>query len=96
VWLQWNIVRNVGDGRNTSFWHHNWVGGKALCVKFKHLYKVSINKFATLSDMGFWDHSGWLWRLGWKRRLWGWEKRFVNNSLFDLDSVHIQQCVTDA
>ena len=35
--------RKVENGRNTSFWKDNWLGGSPLCVMFPYLYRLDSN-----------------------------------------------------
>jgi len=51
VWFDDNIRRVIGDGRNTLFWHDNWVGDTPLRVKFPRLFDLAVSKEYSVEDM---------------------------------------------
>ncbi|KEH34160.1 hypothetical protein MTR_3g462420 [Medicago truncatula] len=68
-WFGVSVMRRVGDGANTMFWTHRWIGGLPLCVRFPRLFDLAENKNATMADMfslGL-SHGGDGWR--WRRSL---------------------------
>ena len=73
-WFGHSIMRRVGDGAETLFWSHRWIGGARLSVRFHHLFDFAENKSITVANlfsMGLArDGEGWSWR----RRLWTWEE----------------------
>ncbi|GKF41143.1 hypothetical protein Tco_0124485, partial [Tanacetum coccineum] len=42
--------KKVGNGRNTSFWHDNWIGGATLQDSFPRLYRLETNKSCSICD----------------------------------------------
>ncbi|XP_071718797.1 uncharacterized protein [Rutidosis leptorrhynchoides] len=49
----------VGDGRNTRFWHDCWCGESALSCRFNHLFHLDVNKDDSLADK--WVDGKWQW-----------------------------------
>jgi len=45
------VVRKVGDGTDTLFWSHRWLGGSALSERFPRLYELAENKTKTVVTM---------------------------------------------
>jgi len=68
-WLSDNIIRKVGDGRDTLFWVDPWLDGCPLARSFGGLYLLADNKLATVSEMFElgWRFAGESWK--WRRRL---------------------------
>jgi hypothetical protein len=52
AWMHSNLISKLEDGCKTSFWHDNWLGDGAMCLKYRKLYKVAINKQARVSELG--------------------------------------------
>ncbi len=50
-WLSDNIIRRVGDGRDTLFWVDPWLDDCPLARSFDRLYYLADNKLATVSQM---------------------------------------------
>nr|GEZ13610.1 TMV resistance protein N [Tanacetum cinerariifolium] len=42
--------KKAGNGRNTSFWHDNWIGGATLQDSFRRLYRLEIEKSCLVCD----------------------------------------------
>jgi len=65
-WFDDNIRRVVGDGRNTLFWHDNWVGEIPLRFKFSRLFDLAVKKECSVEEMrtSGWTVGGrgWEWR----------------------------------
>ncbi|XP_071728009.1 uncharacterized protein [Rutidosis leptorrhynchoides] len=55
----------IGNGQDTLFWHHNWIGGSKLCDKFHRLYALESDKLCKLSDRL--SINGWCW--SWRRNI---------------------------
>jgi hypothetical protein len=41
-WFSDSVVRVVGDGLNTQFWHYPWCGSFILSVRFRRLFQLSL------------------------------------------------------
>lgn len=52
-------VRNLGNGRDISFWDDCWVGDQRLRDRFTRLYNAALNKDARISESGFWVEGVW-------------------------------------
>ena len=50
-WFDDNIRRLIGDGRNTYFWHDNWVGNTPLRCKLPHLFDLAVSKECIVEDV---------------------------------------------
>ncbi|GJY89743.1 hypothetical protein Tco_0504939 [Tanacetum coccineum] len=42
--------KKAGNGRNTSFWHDNWIGGATLQDSFQQLYRLETEKSCLVCD----------------------------------------------
>jgi hypothetical protein len=69
-WFQDCVSRKVGNGDDTLFCHDTWLGGVSLCVCFRRLFELIVDKYCIVSLMSAmgWEVEGATWR--WKRRLW--------------------------
>ncbi|GAU40087.1 hypothetical protein TSUD_151310 [Trifolium subterraneum] len=65
-WLADNIVRQIGDGRTTSFWVDSWLEVGPLARAFSRLYDLADNKNISVTDM---CANGWKWRRRWVWKL---------------------------
>jgi hypothetical protein len=94
-WFGNNVVRKVGDGNDTLFWSHRWLGGSALSERFPRLYELAENKTVTVASMfslGIGqDGDGWRWR----RRLWVWEENLLDECMAFLLDVSLVPNVSD-
>ncbi|GAU10810.1 hypothetical protein TSUD_425590, partial [Trifolium subterraneum] len=76
-WFAQGIERKVGSGAETFFWSDPWLGGVPLCVRYRRLFDLSLNRMSTVAEMSAlgWGGGGeaWLWR----RQLWAWEEEMV-------------------
>jgi hypothetical protein len=86
-WFGHSVMRRVGDGAETLFWLHRWIGDTPLCVRFRRLFDLAENKtisVANLFSSGLArEGGGWSWR----RRLWAWEEDLLEECralLFDV------------
>ncbi|GAU10944.1 hypothetical protein TSUD_112380 [Trifolium subterraneum] len=76
-WLADNIVRQIGDGRTTSFWVDSWLEVGPLARAFSRLYDLADNKNISVADM---CANGWALNGNgrkWRRRLFAWEEELV-------------------
>ncbi|GAU29337.1 hypothetical protein TSUD_227080 [Trifolium subterraneum] len=89
-WLVDNIVRKVGDGRNTLFWKDNWLDDGPVERSFSRLYALAENKLVTVADMCDlgWGPNGEGWR--WRRGLRAWEEDLVKECITRLSNVFMQ------
>jgi hypothetical protein len=79
----------------TFFWSDPWLGGVPLCVRYRRLFDLSLNRMSTVAEMSAlgWGGGGeaWLWR----RQLWAWEEEMVEECRALLVDVVLQDNATD-
>ncbi|GAU51692.1 hypothetical protein TSUD_415060 [Trifolium subterraneum] len=82
-WLEENLAKVVGNGRNTLFWRDPWVGGESLYKLFDRLYDISLDKDSLVSDMLIVEEGVRRIKWRWRRNLFQWENELVEvcNSL---------------
>ncbi|GAU43492.1 hypothetical protein TSUD_92030 [Trifolium subterraneum] len=82
-WFEENLVKVVGNGRNTLFWRDPWVGGESLYKIFDRLYDISIDKDSLVFDMLVETEGVRRINWRWRRNLFQWENELVEvcNSL---------------
>jgi len=94
-WFGHSVMRKVGDGSETLFWTHRWIGGVPLSVRFPRLFDLSENKTITMANLfslgRMQDGEGWSWR----RRLWAWEEDLVEECRALLFDVFLVPNVSD-
>ncbi|XP_057770874.1 uncharacterized protein LOC130990667 [Salvia miltiorrhiza] len=86
-WFENNLVRSIGNGRETLFWEHRWVGNQPLKIRFPRLYFISSQKGNSISDMGSWEDDVWAWNLKWNRELFQRESGRVNELISVISSI---------
>jgi reverse transcriptase-like protein/endonuclease/exonuclease/phosphatase family protein len=67
------LLCTVGDGKSTRFWLDKWVTGGSLKERFPRLFLISIQREATVHQMGTWVENEWVWGFKWRRQLFDWE-----------------------
>ncbi|GAU35782.1 hypothetical protein TSUD_56590 [Trifolium subterraneum] len=94
-WLADNIVRQIGDGRTTSFWVDSWLEVGPLVRAFSRLYDLADNKNISVADMcaNGWALNGNGWK--WRRRLFAWEEELVAQCVGVLANFVLQSDVSD-
>ncbi|GAU43299.1 hypothetical protein TSUD_389980 [Trifolium subterraneum] len=55
-WLKDNLIRNIGNDRETLFWKDPWLGDCSLARSFGRLFDLAENKLITVHDM---YEAGW-------------------------------------
>lgn len=72
----------VGNGRSVRFWLDNWVGVGPLCRLFPKLFRLSVNKEASVSDCYEMRNGSIVWRVSFIRSLklleWGSYEEMLN------------------
>jgi hypothetical protein len=76
-WLVDSIVRKLGNGLTTSFWHAKWIGDAPLALAFPRLYSLSNHKENMVSDFVSWNGDNRNWCFSWRRNLFQWEEDSV-------------------
>jgi len=72
-WFEEIIEWKLGKGDLINFWNDKWIGEVPLKEKFPRLYANSINKEATIREIGCWNNESWEWNLAWRMELFDWE-----------------------
>lgn len=76
-WFENGLVRKIGSGLSTSFWHDFWVDNSPLSSRFYRLFTISHRKSGLVGEMGRWDEGKVLWDLGWSRSFFIYEEPMV-------------------
>jgi hypothetical protein len=50
-WFGHSVMRRVGDGAETLFWLHRWIGDTPLCVRFRRLFDLAENKTISVANL---------------------------------------------
>ncbi|MCI18579.1 DNA-directed RNA polymerase, partial [Trifolium medium] len=76
-WFGECALKQVGDGTETFFWTDAWLEGTPLCVRFRRLFDLSVNKSSMVAEMFSlgWGIGGEAWE--WRRQLWAWEEEML-------------------
>ncbi|KAL8523889.1 hypothetical protein ACS0TY_013738 [Phlomoides rotata] len=93
--LKEELVRIVGNGKNTFFWWDRWVGDRRLKDVFPRLFNCSLLKHAKISEVGSWVEGVWSWDLKWRR---GFSERNSNDVfelMMNIDRYKLSQEVED-
>ncbi|XP_057770246.1 uncharacterized protein LOC130990064 [Salvia miltiorrhiza] len=94
-WFLDNICIKVGDGNNTKFWSHKWVGSMPLKFVFPRLYHLCVNKEALISESGTWENGVWKWELSWRRELFERDLRGVEALLSFISGAKLDAGAAD-
>jgi hypothetical protein len=97
-WLRDNIVRRVGNGRESFFWKDTWLAEGSqgtLARSFSRLYDLAENKLISVHDMFLagWGLGGEAWK--WRRRLFAWEEELVLECIALLSNIVLQDDTCD-
>lgn len=57
----------VGDGSDTRFWEERWISNRILGKDFPRLFRLEVDKDATVKERGEWRGEEWVWKWGWRR-----------------------------
>ncbi|KAL8508386.1 hypothetical protein ACS0TY_018846 [Phlomoides rotata] len=86
-----DLHRTVGEGRDTKFWIDIWVGNETFKRSFNRLYNLSSQQDETISRMGRWEESGWVWELKWRRSLRKSEQILLNELMLHLSRAVLRR-----
>ncbi|XP_039686992.1 uncharacterized protein [Medicago truncatula] len=89
-WFEGCVVRRVGDGEGTLFWHDRWCGDVPFPIRFSRLFGLALNKSITVKDMFSlgWGTTGDGWQS--RRALWVWEEELLEECRLLLTNVSLQ------
>ncbi|KAE9610108.1 hypothetical protein Lalb_Chr07g0183091 [Lupinus albus] len=68
-WFWGGLVRRVGDGSNTRFWHDTWPGSSNLTCRYRRLFSISVTPNDNICSFGSWTRDLWEWNFTWRRQL---------------------------
>jgi len=54
-WFSDGVVRVIGDGLSTHFWHDPWCGPSILRVRFRRLFNLSLQVERKVGEIGHWE-----------------------------------------
>jgi hypothetical protein len=94
-WFSQNVVKNLGNGRLTRFWHDPWVGNVSFSVLFPRIFSISTQKEVSVAEVHNSNSTSNNWRLCWRRRLFEWEKLLHADLLTLLNPVSLRLDVED-
>ncbi|KAG4394836.1 hypothetical protein GLYMA_20G111850v4 [Glycine max] len=70
-------------------------GGSSFQVKYSRLYFNSVQKHASIGDMGCWENDIWVRELRWRRGWFDWEIPPLNSCLPELEGIVLNRQVED-
>ncbi|MCI00244.1 LINE-1 reverse transcriptase like [Trifolium medium] len=68
-WCSDIMIKKLGNGGNTRFWHDLWMGPTSLCHLYPRLFSISLQTKDCIETMGERRNGVWFWDLKWRRRL---------------------------
>jgi hypothetical protein len=92
-WFLESMVRKVGNGVSTSFWHSKWIGDVPLAVAFPRLFSISNQQDLVIKDFLVTDSDNSMWAFSWRRNLFQWEEDRVSvlKDLLELASFTLEE-----
>jgi hypothetical protein len=48
-WFTEQVVKRIGNGRDTMFWKDKWIGERPLMERFPRLYSITTQKDASVA-----------------------------------------------
>lgn len=63
--LQIGTRKQVGDGRETLFWHDTWAQNEAIKTSFPRLFRKATYPLATVASMRSQSNGEWVWEIPW-------------------------------
>lgn len=46
-----NAIRKLGNGVRTCFWTNGWLGEVSLCVRYRRLFELAVDRGISVADM---------------------------------------------
>ncbi|XP_056691767.1 uncharacterized protein [Spinacia oleracea] len=86
----------IGDGKNTLFWHDLWLGDSPLKTKFPKLFRLCLHPSGTVFSFGFWNGRKWEWSFHWAREFRPHDITEWNNLLTLIDRVNFNPEIPDS
>lgn len=81
------VLRRVGNGTSTRFWHDTWVGNQPLIMAFPRLFLVSTQQNGLIANCGSLVGGVWSWCLMWTQRLFVWEEALLLDLMLLLQPI---------
>ncbi|KAL8515926.1 hypothetical protein ACS0TY_014577 [Phlomoides rotata] len=86
-----DFKKAIGNGNKTSFWNEEWSEEDYFRCRFPRLYKLSLQKFSNIGDMGNWDNGTWVWEWKWSCTFSHRNLSFFNNMLQIVNRLNLEQ-----
>lgn len=68
-WFSEAVKKDVGNGRNTSFWREPWLSVGPLKHKYGRLFLLNLDKEGSVGDLVCWRNGGVEFKWRWRRAL---------------------------
>ncbi|GLU23479.1 hypothetical protein SLE2022_394790 [Rubroshorea leprosula] len=78
-WVRKGMVKTMGEGNDTLFWHEKWCGDMSFKEKFNRLFRLAEHKDVLVKNMGEWRDGEWNWKWCWRRELLGRQHTFLQD-----------------
>ncbi|GKV49842.1 hypothetical protein SLEP1_g56569 [Rubroshorea leprosula] len=85
------MLKSVGEGSDTLFWHNIWVGEIPFKEKYNRLFRISLDQEAVIVDMGSWNQGKWEWEWRWRRNLFVWENELLQELINELQGISLKK-----
>ncbi|KAK3222310.1 hypothetical protein Dsin_009335 [Dipteronia sinensis] len=86
----------VRKGDSVRLWKDLRWDSIPLRQAFPRIFSIASNKFGTLKEYGSWVDSSWVWDVGLRRQLFGWERDQWNVFLLSLQGESVRREIPDA
>ncbi|GLT52165.1 hypothetical protein SLA2020_255190 [Shorea laevis] len=90
-WVKEGMLKSVGEGSDTLFWHNIWVGEIPFKEKYNRLFRISLDQEAVIADMGSWNQRKWEWEWRWRRNLFVWENELLQELINELQGISLKK-----
>ncbi|KAK3218922.1 hypothetical protein Dsin_012892 [Dipteronia sinensis] len=86
----------VGKGESVRLWEDLRWDAIPLRLAFPKFFALASNKVGMLKEYESWVHSSWVWKVGLRRQLFGWERDQWDCFLMSLQGVSVRKDISDA
>src|ERR1044072_7903121 len=94
-WMGKGLRVKVGEGDSVLFWKEVWAQNTLCRDKFHKFFGLSVQKNATVREMGAWDGDVWRWNFKWRRPLSAREAAQLDHMIQWLSVCPLKQGVGD-
>jgi len=89
-WFEQGVRRQVGNGKDTSFWKDDWIGQGLFQDLFARIFVATLHKDALVSDVWMMRGDTVNWNLQWKRNLFVWGNNLVQELISYANSIGLR------